>query len=92
MKGDKMKPIGYTVLFNLPDRGSWEPSALTDIDEPEPSRLLLERTCFSMFPTAGDAESAIRETMTQCPGAKGAMFRVCAVFPANVAAPHEVTQ
>jgi hypothetical protein len=85
-----MEPIGYVVLFKLPDRGSWEPSALTKIDEPKTTRLLLERTCFSMFAAQADAEEAIREMTKECQDVNGARFRIVAVFPANIAAPHGI--
>lgn len=80
------RPIGYVVLMKLPDGDSWEPAALTRHHD-EAAKQLLVRTCFSMFPTEQAAEAALRELRGER-SVRGVEARICAVFPANIAAPH----
>jgi hypothetical protein len=80
------RPIGYVVLMKLPGGDPWEPAALTKHAE-DAKKQLLVRTCFSMFPTEDAAEDAVRDLQKQ-PWVPGVHVRICAVFPANIAAPH----
>jgi hypothetical protein len=80
------RPIGYVVLMKLPGGDPWEPAALTKHAD-DAAKQLLVRSCFSMFPTQEAAEEAVRELEGQrwVPGVEA---RICAVFTANIAAPH----
>jgi hypothetical protein len=80
------RPIGYVVLMKLPDGDQWEPAALTKYAD-DAAKQLLVRTCFSMFPTEESAEQALRELHGE-KWVNGTEARICAVFPANIAAPH----
>lgn len=83
---DEARPIGYVVLMRLPHGDAWEPCALTRDDDSGANDLLV-RSCFSMFPSEEDATQALRALQGR-PGIAGTQARVCAVFPANIAAPH----
>jgi hypothetical protein len=80
------RPIGYVVLMKLDGGDPWEPTALTKYAD-DAGKQLLVRTCFSMFPTEEAAENAVRALEGQ-PWVPGVEVRICAVFPANIAAPH----
>ncbi len=84
--GCNPRPIGYVVLMKLPGGEPWEPAALTKHEE-DAAKQLLVRSCFSMFPTEESAEGAVRELEGE-PWVWGVEIRICAVFPANIAAPH----
>ena len=80
------RPIGYVVLMKMTDGVPWEPTALTKYADCADKQLLV-RSCFSMFPTEEAAENAVRALHGQ-DWVPGVEVRICAVFPANIAAPH----
>jgi len=87
-----MRPIGWIVLMNTHeasgavDAGDWQPMALTRLDEGR--KELRTRNCLSLFPTEVAAYDALRDLSGQ-EWVKRAQSRICAVFSANDAAPHD---